>query len=155
MSSSHFETDMTDARFFRAAPADAHAVARLREEFSEWLYLHLDVDDVQRSDIVLVVNEALANAAEFAYRNRDAAESVTLRAVHQEPGDSLVVTVADRGEWRVSDATNQTLSRGRGIPLMEALSDRLDINTTRDGTEVQIQFDHCPVRGDDASRISA
>ncbi|MBO0679907.1 ATP-binding protein [Mycolicibacterium sp. S2-37] len=154
MSASHFETDLTGARFFRAASADARAVARLREEFSEWLCVHLDLDDVQRSDIVLVVNEALANSAEFAYRNRATADSITLQATHRDP-DSLIITVADRGEWRISDATNKTLSRGRGIPLMQALSDRVDIHASSEGTQVHLRFDHCPRRVGDQSRISA
>lgn len=148
MSSSH-ETDPADARFVDMAPADARAVARLREEFSEWLSVWLDLDDVRTSDIILVVNEALANAAEFAYRNRETADSITLQATHREATDSLVVIVSDRGEWRVSDASNQTLSRGRGIPLMRALSDRVDIDTTPDGTRVRLQFDHCPLQAGD------
>ncbi|WP_422743757.1 ATP-binding protein [Mycobacterium sp. WMMD1722] len=155
MSSSQIETDPTDHRFVRTTAADARAVARLREEFSEWLCVQLDLDDVRSSDIILVVNEALANAAEFAYRNRDTADPITLQATHRGATDTLIVTVTDRGEWRVSDATNQTLSRGRGIPLMRALSDRVDIDTTSEGTQVHLQFDHCPLRVGARTPISA
>jgi serine/threonine-protein kinase RsbW len=139
----------------RSGAADAHTVARLREEFAEWLYVQFQLDDVRSSDIVLVVNEALANAAEFAYRNRDAKDPIRLQAVHREATGALTVTVADRGEWRPSEPANQKLSRGRGIPLMKALSDRVDITTSPHGTEVRLEFDHCARRSDDRAQLSA
>ncbi|MEX3645710.1 ATP-binding protein [Mycolicibacterium porcinum] len=58
---------MTDAgqsaqftKHVRAAPEDA---AQIRREFSSWLSTHLTLDPVKASDVVLAVNEALANAA--------------------------------------------------------------------------------------------
>lgn len=131
--------------------ADAHAVARLREEFTEWLCNHFQLDDIRSSDIVLVVNEALSNAAEFAYRNRDTPESITLQASYQGATGLLVVTVSDHGEWRPSEPSNQKSSRGRGIPLMRALADRLDIDKTPHGTQVHLYFDRCPSRSADRS----
>ncbi|MEC9323118.1 MAG: ATP-binding protein, partial [Actinomycetota bacterium] len=47
--------------------ADATAVAHVREEFALWLKRFFVVDAVRFSDLVLAINEALANAAEFAY----------------------------------------------------------------------------------------
>ena len=47
--------------------ADAGAVARIRQEFKLWLQQFYDLDPVRRSDLVLAINEAMANAAEFAY----------------------------------------------------------------------------------------
>lgn len=155
MGSSHTETDTVVARFLRMCAADARAVARLREEFSEWLRGHFDLDDVRTSDIILVVNEALSNAAEFAYRNRACADDITLQAIRRGSGDALLITVADRGEWRTSDAGNQSLARGRGIPLMRALTDEVEIDTSRDGTRVHLRFDRCPLRSDDHARLSA
>jgi len=155
MASSYFDTGAPDVRFVRSGAADAHTVARLREEFAEWLYLQFQLDDVQSSDIVLVVNEALANAAEYAYRNRDAKDPITVQAVHHEATGALVVTVSDRGEWRPSEPANQKLSRGRGIPLMKALSDRAEIATSAHGTKVRLEFDHCARRSDDRARLSA
>ncbi len=40
--------------------------ASVRQEFSTWLTGHIAVDRVKASDIVLAVNEALANAVEAA-----------------------------------------------------------------------------------------
>lgn len=139
-------------RFVRMGAADAHAVARLREEFTEWLCNHFQLDDIRSSDIVLVVNEALSNAAEFAYRDRESPDPIMLQATYQPATGALVITISDRGTWRPSDPTNQRLSRGRGIPLMRALADRVDIDKSAHGTRVHLQFDRCPARSADHSR---
>lgn len=152
MSSSHAGTEHGDVRFVRVGAADARAVARLREEFTGWLCDHFRLDDVRASDIVLVVNEALSNAAEFAYRNRENPEPVTLQATYQGTTGGLVITVSDRGEWRPSEPSNQKLSRGRGIPLMRALADRVDIEKSNQGTAVHLYFDRCPSRSADRDR---
>ena len=39
-----------------------------RHELSQWLRAHFALDPVRRNDVLLAVNEALTNAAEFAYR---------------------------------------------------------------------------------------
>ena len=58
---------ITDARFVREVDADARAVAGVRNQFAQWIRSHLVLDEERVSDIVLAVNEALANSAEFAY----------------------------------------------------------------------------------------
>lgn len=145
MSSSSYQSGGADLRFLRMGAADAHAVARLREEFARWLGEHFELDDVRSSDIVLVVNEALSNAAEFAYPDREMGDNITLQTTYGENG-TLAITIADRGRWRQSDASNQKRSRGRGIPLMRALSDRVDIDKTPQGTQVHLYFDRCQRR---------
>ncbi|BCI55929.1 anti-sigma regulatory factor [Mycolicibacterium litorale] len=146
MSSSSYQLDAADLRFLRMGAADPHAVARLREEFTRWLCDHFELDDVRSSDIVLVVNEALSNAAEFAYRDREMGDSITVQTSYAADTGTLAITVADHGQWRPSDASNQRRSRGRGIPLMRALSDRLDIDKTPKGTQVHLYFDRCQRR---------
>ena len=47
--------------------ADAACAAQMRQEFSDWLTRYFALDPTKASDVVLAVNEALANAAEFAY----------------------------------------------------------------------------------------
>jgi serine/threonine-protein kinase RsbW len=126
--------------------ADAHAVARLREEFTRWLAEQFELDDVRSSDIVLVVNEALSNAAEFAYPDREMGDNITLQTSYAAHTGTLAITVADRGQWRRSDTSNQKRSRGRGIPLMRALSDRVDIDKTPQGTQVHLYFNRCQRR---------
>jgi anti-sigma regulatory factor (Ser/Thr protein kinase) len=93
-------------------------------------------------DVVLAVNEALANAAEFAYR-RGPAGTVGITAIRGDGCGTLTVTITDQGLWREVDPLRRRRSRGRGIPLMRALADDVVIDTTAPGTRVCLRFlDH-------------
>ena len=129
--------------FVRTAHADAGAVSRLREEFSGWLREVFLLDAVQFSDIVLAVNEAMSNVAEFAYRHGERERTLSVRAAREGP-DGLTVTIADRGRWQERDpAAERCSSRGRGIPLMRALADRFTLDPTPEGTRVHLTFRGC------------
>lgn len=138
---------MTDAgqsaqftKHVRAAPEDA---ARIRREFSSWLSTHLALDPTKASDVVLAVNEALANAAEFAYVDAPAPGAMYLRADYDGTAAVLTVTVSDEGVWRIAESDHhKNPARGRGIPLMRALTDRAVIESNHAGTEVRLQWDH-------------
>ena len=121
-------------------PADPETAALVREQFAGWLDRFFDLDPTKSSDLILAANEALANAAEFAYVR--AAQPGTMDVcAHYQPDDaSLTVTVADRGSWRMSDPRPATRTRGRGIPLMHALSDGASIQTTEHGTTAQLTW---------------
>lgn len=106
-----------------------------------WLHGHFTLDPTKASDIVLAVNEALANAAEFAYVNIEQPGLMHVKADHDRRLGRLTVTIADEGTWRPKDPTITDPARGRGIPLMHALSDRAAIDTTPAGTEVRLQWD--------------
>lgn len=124
----------------RSETADALSVGRLREEFGRWLRQFGLATD-RHNDLVLAVNEALANTAEFAYRHQSEPGSVTLTAACDPSNGSLAVTVTDEGAWREpTDAGNPQL-RGRGIPLMEALADEVVIDSSAHGTTVRMRFD--------------
>ena len=45
------------------------------------------------------------------------------------------MTVRDDGRWRAPRGTN----RGRGIPLMRALMEHVDVNHAEDGTVVVLE----------------
>lgn len=120
--------------------ADAQTVARTRQEFASWLQRFFDLDPVQCSDMVLAINEALANAAEFAYLLTDQPGTIDLRAAHHPAEGKLTVAVTDRGTWRERQVDPVPRTRGRGIPLMEALSDRATIDTSTDGTRVRLEW---------------
>jgi serine/threonine-protein kinase RsbW len=125
--------------FIRVDSADAHAVAHTRHDFVQWLRQYFDLDPMRLNDLVLAANEALANAAEFAYLTSADAGSIGLRAEYN-PGDArLTVTITDSGLWHLPDAAAR--NRGRGIPLMRALSDRALIETSSQGTEVCLEWD--------------
>lgn len=129
--------------------ADAHNAARVRDEFATWLRGRGDLDRVRFSDVVLAVNEALANTAEFAYLHNGGFGTVDVEAVRD--GATLTITIADQGRWRESTPATQSRSRGRGIPLMRALADDLTIDCSPLGTTVCLRFEHVhAIRRDDA-----
>lgn len=123
-------------------PVHAGSPARARRQLRRWLAgVGWPPEDAE--DLVLAVDEALANAAEHAYAGSDpqsrkteqiephVADMAGPQGVHR-----AVVTVTDRGKWRT-----QTVSpsfRGRGLPMMRAFTDSLEINTTAAGTRVKM-----------------
>lgn len=125
--------------------ADARTAARIREDFGCWLRRRLDLDETHLCDVVLAVNEALANACEFAYPG-DRPGAVHLDAVHDPSCATLTVTVSDQGRWRDGDPLHSERSRGRGIPLMRSLADGVVIETSGLGTRVGLRFDSVRAR---------
>lgn len=116
--------------------------AEVRQEIAGWLHAVLPVEAEKSSDVVLAVYEAMSNAAEFAYAHAEASV-MHIRAFHDTGLDMLTVAVTDEGRWQTKDpAVPDNPARGRGIPLMQALSDRAAINATDAGTQVRLQWDH-------------
>jgi anti-sigma regulatory factor (Ser/Thr protein kinase) len=122
--------------------AVAESAARVRNEFSHWLHGNLTLDSVKASDVLLAVNEALANAAEFAYVDFSQPGVMHLHADYDRSAAILTVTIADQGNWRSCEPPINDPARGRGIPLMRALSDRAVIDSSSAGTQVQLQWHH-------------
>jgi serine/threonine-protein kinase RsbW len=122
--------------------ADAACAAQLRQEFSIWLKRYFAVDATKASDVVLAVNEALANAAEFAYMATAEPGAMSLRADYDCSASSLTVTVTDKGAWRMTDPATRSHTRGRGIPLMQALADQATFDSTATGTRVSLVWNH-------------
>ncbi|WP_299559297.1 ATP-binding protein [uncultured Mycolicibacterium sp.] len=126
-------------RFERTGiPADALRVARIREDFARWIAARFDLDPIRASDLILALNEAMANVAEFAYRGAAVPGPMDVRAELRD--GTLAVTVADRGSWRVPDPQPRNRLRGRGIPLIHALADRAGIETGHEGTTVRMEW---------------
>lgn len=120
-------------------PAEAGVVAEVRERLSHWLRVEVGVDEPRLCDIVLAVNEAVANVAEFAYRG--GAGTFDLRADHDPGAARLTVAVCDRGRWRDTDPLVSSRNRGRGLPLMRTLADVVVVDTSAQGTCVRLRFD--------------
>ncbi|MGH3260689.1 MAG: ATP-binding protein [Trebonia sp.] len=114
--------------------AVAGQLAVVRHRLAAWLQA-AGVPDELAPDIVLVVNEACTNCAEHAYRGHTE-ETMLLEA---EVSDRQVRTrITDAGSWKTpaGDPGNS----GRGLVLMRALSDTLEIQGTTTGTTVDIGF---------------
>lgn len=104
----------------------------------------IGVPDTVGADIVLAVNEAATNCVEHAYRN--AADGVMVVEATLDHG-RIVVCVSDHGEWRTP--STEPTTRGRGLPIIRALGDGVEVRQTTSGTTVRIDFDVLnPGRGD-------
>lgn len=115
--------------------ADGIVAAHVRREFGSWLKRHFILDEQRWNDVLLAVNEALANAADYAYSPEVDRGTVDVNAELGADGDALTVTVADHGRWR-EPAPQNSRRHGRGIPLMRALADVTSIDGTSTGTRV-------------------
>jgi anti-sigma regulatory factor (Ser/Thr protein kinase) len=126
--------------------ADATAAGNIRQNFAGWLGERADLDEVRFSDIVLAVNEALANAAEFAYALVDDGGTFDMEAVLDYDSATLTVTISDQGHWRDKDPHVEQRTRGRGIPLMRMLADEVTIDRSALGTIVCLRFEAVEAR---------
>lgn len=135
-------TNAGPARFVRRGlSADGPTAAAVREEFTAWLLRCVGLDVTRLCDVVLAVNEALANAAEFAYPE-GVDGTCDLNAVYEgDFGGVLTVTVSDRGRWCEPDLNRRQRRRGRGIPLIRRLADAVVIDTSMLGTSVCMRFE--------------
>jgi PAS domain S-box-containing protein len=106
------------------------ALSSFRQSLRRWLAEQGGEDD-EVQDVVMAVNEACQNAIEHAYGLTPEPFTVTLTGDEGE----LTIVVRDRGGWRerVSD------DRGRGLPLMRALMDTVEIEQRPSGSTVTLK----------------
>jgi anti-sigma regulatory factor (Ser/Thr protein kinase) len=110
--------------------ANAATLAGMRPLLRRWLSKHgAGADEIY--DITVAVQEASANAVEHAYR--PGAATFEVDAAHED--GVITVTVRDRGHWRAPRGTH----RGRGLPMMRALMDSVDVQHSADGTTVVLR----------------
>jgi serine/threonine-protein kinase RsbW len=124
---------------FSDVTADPAAATHLRQALAEWLEEQVPSAGERAEAITLAAYEAMANAVEHAYAGRTEVGTMSLRATYH-PGDKqLHVTVQDQGRWLEPTPTTNRL-RGRGIPLMQALSDHPRIKPGPGGTIVNLEW---------------
>jgi len=85
-------------------------------------------------DLVLATSEALENVVDHAFANAPSVGAMTLRADLVD--DVVTIVVTDDGRWR-SPTTGPT-SRGRGLTLMESLTD-VEVEHGDGGTTVTMR----------------
>jgi PAS domain S-box-containing protein len=115
-------------------PATAEILAEVRDELGAWLRAAATPPAIT-ADVVLAVNEACTNSIEHAYA-AGAEGSITVEA--EIGGNDLHVRVIDSGLWKTPPTDPGT--RGRGLPLIKALSDRGVLDGTPAGTIIGMSF---------------
>jgi exopolysaccharide biosynthesis polyprenyl glycosylphosphotransferase len=140
---SHLNHVTDSADLHVVAAANAVAVSVLTKQVLDWLELRLYLTEERRSDIMLATYEALSNCAEHAYRDQPRPADMTLDVAYDAPSSTVLVRVSDRGKWIDPPDLPASASRGRGIKLMQALSDHVSIDGRPQGTTVRLHFERC------------
>ena len=84
-------------------------------------------------DVVLACDEAATNAVEHAYRGQPEGV-VDVEATLES--DVVSVDIRDTGRWRVPEGADHT--RGRGLTIMRAVMDDVDVVRGPGGTTVRM-----------------
>lgn len=114
--------------------ATAPKLTEVRHRLAAWLAAN-GISEASAADLILVVNEACSNSVEHAYRGHVPGRM----RVEAEMQDAAVhVRVTDLGSWKAPPADPGT--RGRGLMLMRAVSDHVDLDGTPAGTTVDMRF---------------
>ncbi len=111
-------------------PAEVEAIPVMRRLLTRWLD-EAGATRAEIDDLALATAEAAANAIEHAYGL--APGIVELRARGSGRG-AVTVSVTDFGTWRAPRGTN----RGRGLMLMEGLTESVEVIRGEQGTTVEL-----------------
>jgi anti-sigma regulatory factor (Ser/Thr protein kinase) len=118
----------TSARALKTThPATPESLGLARAALGAWLD-GFDVTAAERSEITLACNEACMNVVEHAYDG--GAGEFAVEGYFD--GDTVVMIVRDFGRW----TEVQSRGRGRGLKLMEALMDSVQLSFSAQGTIV-------------------
>jgi anti-sigma regulatory factor (Ser/Thr protein kinase) len=102
----------------------------MRPLLRRWLARWGAADD-EIYDIIVAVQEASANAVEHAYAPGTAIFEVT--GSHES--GVIAFVIRDRGRWRAPRGTH----RGRGISMMRALMETVEVTQDEEGTRVVLR----------------
>jgi PAS domain S-box-containing protein len=117
-------------RFSVELPTEPEALAAMRGLLRRWLR-HAQGSDQEIAEITTACGEAATNAIEHAGSGGGAPFEVAGTVADHE----VEITVRDYGAWRQPREGDQ----GRGLSLMRALMDSVDVAPSADGTSVRLR----------------
>jgi PAS domain S-box-containing protein len=112
----------------------ADQLGDVRRQLAAWMGLAAIPDELV-ADVVLAVNEACANSIEHGYRDR---KPGVVRVEGENDGAQIHLKITDSGSWKTAPADPGV--RGRGLVLIRAVSDWLEMECTPSGTTVDMSF---------------
>jgi anti-sigma regulatory factor (Ser/Thr protein kinase) len=124
------DVPVTGERLSLRLPADPDALVLARRTLGNWLTA-VQASRKDAYELSVACGEACANAIEHAYPPGDA--EFRLDALRDD--DDVEITVSDSGRWRARRSEN----RGRGLELVEALTDDMHVTRTESGTAVRMR----------------
>lgn len=110
--------------------ADPNALRTLRKTLGRWLEAAGATDEESR-DIQMACHEASSNAIEHGHKFGEA----EIRLEAELDGAEVAITVTDAGQWREPRESD----RGRGLQLVEAFMDSVEIEPGQEGTVVRMR----------------
>lgn len=127
-------------------PARPESLSTIRSRLRDWLPAAA-IGSQLGADVLIAVGEATANAVEHATRqprsmgraggqSTDPRTPVNVTVTACVTNTELALTIADTGSWRPPSRVPS--DRGRGIPFMRALMDRVEINLSEHGTRITL-----------------
>jgi PAS domain S-box-containing protein len=116
-------------RFDVDFPTAPESLASMRALLRRWLR-HAESSDRETAEIITACGEAATNTIEHAGGGGGAPFVISGRL----NGHEVEITVRDSGAWRAPRAGDH----GRGISLMEALMDSVEVTPTPEGTTVRM-----------------
>lgn len=128
-------------------PAEPTRLGVVRRTLTAWLS-SAAVGHELAADLVSAANEACTNSIEHAYLRADAGK-VQLTAECAD--DSIRLEIIDSGTWR--PLPEDPGPRGRGLAMMRALTDDMEIDHTAAGTRVRLTVRLPSVTFSAASRV--
>jgi len=111
-------------------PAEPASLMGVRQALGRWLQ-SIGTDPANAYELQVACGEACANAIAHAYPPGE--ETFLVRA--DRDGDELTIEVKDSGEWRLPRGG----TGGRGLALIEQLTDSLEIERGTEGTTVRMR----------------
>jgi anti-sigma regulatory factor (Ser/Thr protein kinase)/putative methionine-R-sulfoxide reductase with GAF domain len=108
-------------------PAQPKTLAHVRRVLRRWL-ISRGADEADVAEVTIAVSEACANAIEHAYSPAPAAFELDATGNNGE----VTVAIRDKGRWRPPRGSN----RGRGLSIMVAAMDDVQIDRTDTGTQI-------------------
>jgi anti-sigma regulatory factor (Ser/Thr protein kinase) len=112
---------------FSALPMAVPIVRRSLDRFAA----RLGIGEDDRFALLTATGEAMANAVEHAYNGSPG----LVRIEAQAADETVTVLVEDDGKWKPTQRRDE---RGRGLPIMRALMDAVEIRTHQARTEVRL-----------------
>lgn len=115
-------------------PARPGQLATVRQQLQEWM----DACGVSEQDAVCVqiaIGEAASNVVEHAYQSGQDGDLELLVSISAD--GELTAEVSDQGEWVPPRRESQL--RGRGLPLMRACMESMELSKADGGTVVRMR----------------
>ncbi len=122
--------------------ATADQLRDVRHQLAAWLRA-ATIGEELVADMVLAVNEACANSIEHAYLGREPG----IMRIEAEIGTTQVrLRIVDSGSWKMP---RPDPTRGRGLPLIKAVSEQVELDANQSGTTVEMIFGFSAAPGSD------